>query len=288
MSLWDAILQGIIQGLTEFLPVSSSGHLSLYQHFTGQSGEAAGLFSILLHLGTLAAVCIAFWDTIWGMIVEFFRMIGDIFKGKFTFRTTDPNRRMIFMIVVALLPLLVFFFLRDWYTSLATDDDILVEGLCFLGTAGLLYVADHLVPGKKTASNMRVRDALLVGTMQGIAPLPGLSRSGSTISAGIFAGLNREFAVAFSFILGIPAGGKYFRSEGRFGAGNANGAVADADRHGSSGSGRLFDHQAGALAGPVRKFQGVYLVYGDFRHGDGGDRRGGKISPLNLEEKQEF
>lgn len=91
MSLWDAILQGIIQGLTEFLPVSSSGHLSLYQHFTGQSGEAAGLFSILLHLGTLVAVCIAFWDTIWGMVVEFFRMIGDLLKGKFTFRTTNPN-----------------------------------------------------------------------------------------------------------------------------------------------------------------------------------------------------
>ena len=110
MSLWDAILQGIIQGLTEFLPVSSSGHLSLYQHFTGQSGEAAGLFSILLHLGTLVAVCIAFWDTIWGMVVEFFRMIGDLLKGKFTFRTTNPNRRMIFMMIVALAPLLVFFF----------------------------------------------------------------------------------------------------------------------------------------------------------------------------------
>jgi undecaprenyl-diphosphatase len=205
MSLWDAILQGIIQGLTEFLPVSSSGHLSLYQHFTGQSGEAAGLFSILLHLGTLIAVCIAFWDTIWGMIVEFFRMIGDIFTGKFTFRTTDPHRRMIFMLVVALLPLLVFFFLRDWYTSLASDNDIIVEGVCFLATAGLLYLADHLTPGKKDASNMRARDAVLVGVMQGIAPLPGLSRSGSTISAGIFAGLGREFAVAFSFILGIPA-----------------------------------------------------------------------------------
>lgn len=172
MSLWDAILQGIIQGLTEFLPVSSSGHLSLYQHFTGQSGEAAGLFSILLHLGTLVAVCIAFWDTIWGMVVEFFRMIGDLLKGKFTFRTTNPNRRMIFMMIVALAPLLVFFFLRDWYTSLSADNDIIVEGLCFLATAGLLYMADHLVPGKKTASNMRVRDALLVGTMQGIAPLP--------------------------------------------------------------------------------------------------------------------
>ncbi len=205
MGLWDAILQGIIQGLTEFLPVSSSGHLSLYQHFTGQSGEAAGLFSILLHLGTLVAVCVAFWDTIWGMIVEFFRMIGDIFTGKFTFKTDNPSRRMIFMLIVALLPLLVFFFLRDWYTSLASDNDILVEGICFLATAGLLYLADHLTPGRKDASNMRVRDALLVGTMQGIAPLPGLSRSGSTISSGIFAGLNREFAVSFSFILGIPA-----------------------------------------------------------------------------------
>ena len=205
MGLWDAILQGIIQGLTEFLPVSSSGHLSLYQHFTGQSGEAAGLLSILLHLGTLVAVCVAFWDTIWGMIVEFFRMIGDIFTGKFTFKTDNPSRRMIFMLIVALLPLLVFFFLRDWYTSLASDNDILVEGICFLATAGLLYLADHLTPGRKDASNMRVRDALLVGTMQGIAPLPGLSRSGSTISSGIFAGLNREFAVSFSFILGIPA-----------------------------------------------------------------------------------
>ena len=205
MGLWDAILQGIIQGLTEFLPVSSSGHLSLYQHFTGQSGEAAGLFSILLHLGTLVAVCVAFWDTIWGMIVEFFRMIGDIITGKFTFKTDNPSRRMIFMLIVALLPLLVFFFLRDWYTSLASDNDILVEGICFLATAGLLYLADHLTPGRKDASNMRVRDALLVGTMQGIAPLPGLSRSGSTISSGIFAGLNREFAVSFSFILGIPA-----------------------------------------------------------------------------------
>ena len=205
MSLWDAILQGIIQGLTEFLPVSSSGHLSLYQHFTGQSGEAAGLFSILLHLGTLVAVCIAFWDTIWGMVVEFFRMIGDLLKGKFTFRTTNPNRRMIFMMIVALAPLLVFFFLRDWYTSLSADNDIIVEGLCFLATAGLLYMADHLVPGKKTASNMRLRDALLVGTMHGFVPLLGLSRSGSTISAGIFAGLTREFAVSFSFILGIPA-----------------------------------------------------------------------------------
>ena len=194
------------------------------------------------------------------------------------------------MIVVALLPLLVFFFLRDWYTSLATDDDILVEGLCFLGTAGLLYMADHLVPGKKTASNMRVRDALLVGTMQGIAPLPGLSRSGSTISAGIFAGLNREFAVAFSFILGIPAvlGANIFEVKDALAQGTQMELLPMLAGMVVAAVVGLFGHQAGALAGPVRKFQGVYLVYGDFRHGDGGDRRGGKICPLNLEEKQEF
>lgn len=205
MNFLNAILQGIIQGLTEFLPVSSSGHLSLFQHFTGQSGEASGLFSILLHLGTLVAVCIAFWGTIWKMLLAFFGMIADLFKGKFSFKTQDPDRRMVFMVIVGLLPLLVFFFVRDFYTSLATDNDIIVEGFCFLLTAALLFMADHLVPGKKTAGSMRTRDALLVGTMQGIAPLPGLSRSGSTISAGIFAGLDREFAVAYSFILGIPA-----------------------------------------------------------------------------------
>ena len=205
MSYLDAIVQGIVQGLTEFLPISSSGHLSLYQHFTGQSGEAAGLFSILLHLGTLLAVLIAFWDTIWQLILEAFRMIGDLFTGKFSFKTKDPQRRMIFMLFVALLPLLVFVLIKDWYTALAADNDIIVEGICFLITAALLYMADHLTPGHRTAKNMRYRDAVLIGTLQGIAPLPGVSRSGSTISAGIFAGLDREFAVAFSFILGVPA-----------------------------------------------------------------------------------
>ena len=125
--LTSAIL-GVVQGVAEFLPISSSGHLTLFQHFLGMP-EPDNLFNILLHFATLLAVCVYYFQDIVEMIVEFFRMIGDIFKGKFTFRTTDPNRRMIFMIVVALLPLLVFFFLRDWYTSLATDDDIMVEGL---------------------------------------------------------------------------------------------------------------------------------------------------------------
>ena len=200
----QAFILGLIQGLAEFLPISSSGHLTLGQMFFNLNDVPMTL-DILLHLGTLLAVLIAFWDTIRQLIVEAFRMIGDIFTGKFTLKTNDPQRRMIFMLFVALLPLLVFFFIKDWYTSLAADNDIIVEGVCFLITAGLLYLADHLTPGHRTAKNMRYRDALLIGTLQGIAPLPGVSRSGSTISAGIFAGLDREFAVAFSFILGVPA-----------------------------------------------------------------------------------
>ena len=99
MNVFSSFLLGLVQGVAEFLPISSSGHLAIAQNLLHIDAEVPEFFDVLLHLGTLVAVCIAFWDTIWGMIVEFFRMIGDIFKGKFTFRTTDPNRRMIFMIV---------------------------------------------------------------------------------------------------------------------------------------------------------------------------------------------
>ena len=90
MSVWQAILQGIIQGLTEFLPVSSSGHLSIFQYFTGLSGESGAFFSIVLHLGTLFAVVIAFFPTIWGLIQEAFAMLGDLFRGRFSFRRVTP------------------------------------------------------------------------------------------------------------------------------------------------------------------------------------------------------
>ena len=101
MGIINAIFQAIIQGLTEFLPVSSSGHLSLYQHFTGNSGEGALFFSAILHLGTLVAVFVAFRKTIWDMIKELGVMIKDIFTGKFTLKNMNPPRRMIVMIIVS-------------------------------------------------------------------------------------------------------------------------------------------------------------------------------------------
>ena len=206
MSIFDAVIQGIIQGLTEFLPVSSSGHLSLYQHFTGNSGEAAGIYSILLHLGTLLAVMIAFWKDILDMIKEFFSMAKEIVTGKFDKENMTGSRRMIFLLIISLVPLCFFYFISDFYNSLSTDNDIIVEGLCFLFTAVLLIVSGKCVKtGGATAENMSWKQALGMGIMQGIAPLPGLSRSGSTISTGLILGVSREQAVAFSFIMGVPA-----------------------------------------------------------------------------------
>lgn len=206
MSIFDAVIQGIIQGLTEFLPVSSSGHLSIYQHFTGNSGEAAGIYSILLHLGTLLAVMIAFWKDILDMIKEFFSMAKEIVTGKFDKENMTGSRRMIFLLIISLVPLCFFYFISDFYNSLSTDNDIIIEGLCFLLTAVLLIVSGKCVKtGGATAENMSWKQAFGMGIMQGIAPLPGLSRSGSTISTGLILGVSREQAVAFSFIMGVPA-----------------------------------------------------------------------------------
>lgn len=203
MSMTEAVIQGILQGLTEFLPISSSGHLSLFQYFTGQNGETGIMFSIFLHMGTLLAVFLAFYKTIFGLIAEFFLMIGDIFKGKFSLKNAPPRRRMVLLLIVSLIPMAASLFLLDMFNRVSTDNDIIVEGVCFLITSVLLFFSDQC-DGEKNEKNMRYRDAVIVGSVQALAPLPGLSRSGSTISVGLLTGLDRKFAVAFSFIMGIP------------------------------------------------------------------------------------
>ena len=205
MTIGNAIFQGIVQGLTEFLPVSSSGHLSLIQYFTGQGGQDGLLFTVLLHVGTLLAVFLAFWNTISGLIAEFFLMLGDIFRGRFSWKGASPRRRMVLLLLLSLLPLFITVLLRDWFASLATDDSLVAEGISFMITGTLLFIADRCVKGHKTAKSMKPFDALAIGTMQAIAPIPGLSRSGSTIAAGLLAGLEKKYAVAFSFIMSLPA-----------------------------------------------------------------------------------
>ena len=205
MSYFDAIIQGIVQGLTEFLPVSSSGHLSLIQYFTGQNGDQALLFSIILHFGTLVAVFIAFYKTIIDLIKEFFLIIGDLFRGRLFKQKPSPERKMVYLLILSLVPLLFFVFLFDFYESLSTDNSIVAEGVCFIITAILLFLADKNSYGKKDASTMKPIDAVAMGIAQGIAPLPGVSRSGSTVSIGLMMGLRKDYAVAFSFIMGMPA-----------------------------------------------------------------------------------
>lgn len=198
------IIQGIIQGLTEFLPVSSSGHLSVAQHFMN-IGDESLIISIVLHLGTLAAVFAAFWGTIWGMIKEFFLTIKDIFTGKFSWKGMNDNRRMMFMVIIATLVLVPVYFFKDFFTSVEGDGDIIFEGCAFVFTAILLFLSDACVKGYKTGKDMTVKDAITVGLFQCVALFPGVSRSGSTVTAGLFCGLTRETAVTYSFILGIPA-----------------------------------------------------------------------------------
>lgn len=204
MTILEAIFQGIIQGLTEFLPVSSSGHLSIYQHFTGNSGEGALLFSAILHLGTLLAVFIAFHKTIWELIKELGFMLKDIFTGKFKWSQMNPQRRVIVMMVISLALLIPFYIFKDFFAGISEDSDIIVEGICFLYTALILFLSDRCAKGNKTFGEITVKDAVTVGAFQGVALLPGISRSGSTICSGLFSGFKRETAVEYSFILGIP------------------------------------------------------------------------------------
>lgn len=205
MDIVTVIIQAIIQGLTEFLPVSSSGHLSVVQHVTGVDGEAALVLSLVLHLGTLAAVFIAFWGTIWGMIKEFFLTIRDIFTGKFSWKNMNGNRRMMFMVIIATVILVPFYFFEGFFTGRQGDGDIVFEGVAFMFTAMLLFLSDKFGHGTRKAEDMTVKDAVTVGLFQVVALFPGVSRSGSTTAGGLLSGLEKQTAVTFAFILGIPA-----------------------------------------------------------------------------------
>ena len=205
MTIISAIFQGILQGLTEFLPVSSSGHLSLWQYFTGVNSETSVSFSVMLHLGTLLAVIIAFWPTVRQLLREFFLLFADLFRGRLFRQSPTPYRRMLYLLILSCVPLLLVLPLQDFLTSVSADNDILVEGICFLITSALLFLADRAPRGRLDASSMKGKHALAIGAAQLVATLPGISRSGSTISVGQMCGLERSYAVSYSFILGLPA-----------------------------------------------------------------------------------
>ncbi|MBR5273456.1 MAG: undecaprenyl-diphosphate phosphatase [Clostridia bacterium] len=203
MDYLNSIIQGIIQGLTEFLPVSSSGHLALYQYYTGNGVGGDTLLSIVLHLGTLVAVFIAFRKRIGALILEFFAAIKDIFTGKFSFKNMNNNRRMLVMLIVACVPLLAILFIKDSVESVANYP--LGMAACFIFTSILLFFAHRRSKKEDGSDVVKLKHGIAVGIAQACATLPGISRSGATTSAGLFMGLDKQTAVEFSFILGIPA-----------------------------------------------------------------------------------
>lgn len=213
MSIIKAIILGIVQGVTEFLPISSSGHLSLFQHFLNVDGEGSLLFSVLLHLGTLIAVFIVFHKTIFELIADAFGLIRDIFTGKFKFKQLQGKKKMLVMFVFSCIPLLLLLLpvgndmkLMDVLSGLSEDDSILVEGFCFLFTGVLLLTSTYISKKKTLNREVNTLDAFAIGLAQVFAAgFPGISRSGSTISTGMICGVSKEYMVEYSFILGIPA-----------------------------------------------------------------------------------
>jgi len=208
MTIWIAMLLGLVQGIAEFLPVSSSGHLLLIQKMFGIT-EGALFFTVMLHLATLVAVFIVYWPTLLELIKK-------------------PFQKTVGLLIIATIPAVLIAVLSKKIAPVSAFFDAADAGqylgFGFLLTSLLLFISDHIrhtttnENGEKVESkgkklkNMQVTDAVIIGCMQGVGVLPGVSRSGSTISGALFAGLNRKTAADFSFLMSIPAiiGGAIF------------------------------------------------------------------------------
>ena len=203
----QAIIMGLVQGLAEFLPVSSSGHLVLSKFILGAELGTSGLFEILLHVGTLIAVFIFYWKDVLNLIKEGLLLIKDFFLFVFKRKKFDLylERKMVVFIIVASIPtailgLLMEAFLEDLFLS-----SVVAVGFALLVTGTMLMLIRKMPKSDKTLEEMKGRDAFTIGLVQGIATIPGISRSGSTVTAGLFCGLDKEFAFRFSFLMSIPA-----------------------------------------------------------------------------------
>ena len=218
MTIVQAIILGVIQGLTEFLPVSSSGHLAIMKNILRMDLETGALYDVLLHVATLVAICIVMRKDIVKLILEFISIVRDVFTNFLIFidRITHKDdqyyinimssayRRFVVLIIVSSIPTAIIGFLLNDIIE-TVENELLVPGICLIATAVIILISDFLADGTKKPKDATVYDAFAIGTAQGIATLPGLSRSGTTITACILCGFDRKFAVKYSFIMSMPA-----------------------------------------------------------------------------------
>jgi undecaprenyl-diphosphatase len=195
----EAILLGVVQGLTEFLPVSSSGHLLLGQYFLGLDQDRFGLpFDVALHLGTLVAVVSFFWRSLLRMAGAFVRSLSP--GGR---NLADPDQRLAYLILASTIPAaLIGFLFENFFETAVRSPWVVVFNLVLVG---ILFIVGEAVGSKtRLADKLRFSEAVGIGLAQAAALVPGVSRSGATITLGIFLGLRREEAARFSFLMSVP------------------------------------------------------------------------------------
>ncbi len=205
MNVFEALVLGIVQGLTEFLPVSSSGHLVLFQHFFGLR-EAQLFFDISVHTGTLMAVIIFFRKEIFSILASLVRFAGMVSEKKVSPAEAmqDTDVKLALLILAGSVPTGIIGIL---FHKIAEDifSSVFLVGWTLIVTGILLWLTRSVKNPGSGIEGFSLRHALGIGLVQGIAIVPGISRSGSTIAAGLFLGLNRETAARYSFLLSIPA-----------------------------------------------------------------------------------
>lgn len=204
MDIIQGIIIGIVQGLTEFLPVSSSAHLVFIQNLLGVESSLA--FDTFLHLGTLIAVLWFFRYDIYKMLKSWWLSIGDILQGRFKEGFyEDPYKRLAWYVILGTVPVGIVGVLFEDSVDALFAGALYVPAFFLFVTGTILYLSQRMTSGNINYDNITAKEALFMGLGQACAILPGLSRSGTTIAAGLTIGLDKEFAAKFSFILSIPA-----------------------------------------------------------------------------------
>lgn len=204
MDIIQGIIIGIVQGLTEFLPISSSAHLIFIQRLLGVESSLA--FDTFLHLGSLLAVLWFFKTDIYKMIRAWWLSIGDILQHKFREGFyADPYKRLAWYVILATIPVGIIGVLFESQVEALFEGALYVPAFFLFVTGTILYISQRMNSGRIDFANISAKEALFMGLGQACAILPGLSRSGTTIAAGLVINLNKEFAAKFSFILSIPA-----------------------------------------------------------------------------------